>query len=101
MGYNITEGTVKWARTRVDELEKGLIYVGSAIENLEKVPEDLRNGAWLMDNQPDSDMIRSYAMDVEKLEEDLKKRLSEMKKDLRDIRRGIRKHEEVQHEHSA
>lgn len=101
MGYEIEDGTLKWAETRVQQLTEAEISVGCAIERLESVPTDLRDGALLMDDQPDSDVMRSYANDVEKLYKDLKKTFDDMVKDRKAIQKGIRKYKEARHDWSA
>lgn len=101
MGYEIEDGTLKWAETRVQQLTEAEISIGCAIERLESVPTDLRDGALLMDDQPDSDVMRSYADDVEKLYKDLKKTFDGMVKDRKAIRKGIRKYKEARHEWTA
>ena len=101
MGYEIEDGTLKWAETRVQQLTEAEISIGCAIERLESVPTDLRDGALLMDDQPDSDVMRSYANDVEKLYKDLKKTFDNMVKDRKAIQKGIRKYKEARHDWSA
>ena len=101
MGYEIEDGTLKWAETRVQQLTEAEISIGCAIERLESVPTDLRDGALLMDDQPDSDVMRSYADDVEKLYKDLKKTFDGMVKDRKAIQKGIRKYKEARHDWSA
>lgn len=101
MGYEIEDGTLKWAETRVQQLTEAEISIGCAIERLESVPTDLRDGALLMDDQPDSDVMRSYANDVEKLYKDLKKTFDDMVKDRKAIQKGIRKYKEARHDWSA
>ena len=98
MGYEIEDGTLKWAETRVQQLTEAEISIGCAIERLESV---LRDGALLMDDQPDSDVMRSYADDVEKLYKDLKKTFDGMVKDRKAIQKGIRKYKEARHDWSA
>lgn len=101
MGYEIEDGTLKWAETRVQQLTEAEISIGCAIERFESVPTDLRDGALLMDDQPDSEVMRSYANDVEKLYKDLKKTFDDMVKDRKAIQKGIRKHKEARHDWSA
>lgn len=101
MGYEIEDGTLKWAETRVQQLTEAEISIGCAIERLESVPTDLRDGALLMDDQPDSDVMRSYANDVEKLYKDLKKTFDDMVKDRKAIQKGIRKYKEARHDWSV
>lgn len=101
MGYEIEDGTLKWAETRVQQLTEAEISIGCAIERLESVPTDLRDGALLMDDQPDSDVMRSYADDVEKLYKDLKKAFDGMVRDRKAIQKGIRKYKEARHDWSA
>lgn len=101
MGYEIEDGTLKWAETRVQQLTEAEISIGCAIERLESVPTDLRDGALLMDDQPDSDVMRSYANDVEKLYKDLKKTFDGMVRDRKAIQKGIRKYKEARHDWSA
>lgn len=101
MGYEIKDGTLKWAETRVQQLTEAEISIGCAIERLESVPTDLRDGALLMDDQPDSDVMRSYANDVEKLYKDLKKTFDGMVRDRKAIQKGIRKYKEARHDWSA
>ena len=97
MGYEITKETVRWARTRVQQLEEARTEVGVALEDLEAVPMDLKGGAVLMEDQPESDMLKSFANDIEKLARDLRRHLSAMEKDLKDLRKGLRKYEEANH----
>lgn len=101
MGYEIEDGTLKWAETRVQQLTEAEISIGCAIERLESVPTDLRDGALLMDDQPDSDVMRSYANDVEKLYKDLKKTFDDMVRDRKAIQKGIRKYKEARHDWSV
>lgn len=101
MGYEIEDGTLKWAETRVQQLTEAEISIGCAIERLESVPTDLRDGALLMDDQPDSEVMRSYANDVEKLYKDLKKTFDDMVKDRKAIQKGIRKYKEARHDWSV
>ncbi|MBP5295179.1 MAG: hypothetical protein J6Y95_05605 [Lachnospiraceae bacterium] len=101
MGYEIEDGTLKWAKTRVQQLTEAEISIGCAIERLESVPTDLRDGALLMDDQPDSEVMRSYANDVEKLHKDLKKTFDDMVKDRKAIQKGIRKYKEARHDWSV
>lgn len=101
MGYVIEKGTVRWARTRVQQLEEARVEIGCVIERLEGVPKDLRGGALLMDDQPDSDVIRSYADDYEKLFKELKRTFSGMEKDLKALRTGIRKYEVASHDYDS
>lgn len=101
MGYEIEDGTLKWAETRVQQLTEAEISIGCAIERLESVPTDLRDGAFLMDDQPDSDVMRSYANDVEKLYKDLKKTFDDMVKDRKAIQKGIWKYKEARHDWSV
>lgn len=101
MGYEIEDGTLKWAETRVQQLTEAEISIGCAIERLESVPTDLIDGALLMDDQPDSDVMRSYANDVEKLYKDLKKTFDDMVKDREAIQKGIRKYKEARHDWSV
>lgn len=101
MGYEVEDGTLKWAETRVQQLTEAEISIGCAIERLESVPTDLRDGALLMDDQPDSDVMRSYANDVEKLYKDLKKTFDGMVRDRKAIQKGIRKYKEARHDWSA
>lgn len=101
MGYEIEDGTLKWAETRVQQLTEAEISIGCAIERLESVPTDLRDGALLMDDQPDSDVMRSYANDIEKLYKNLKKTFDDMVKDRKAIQKGIRKYKEARHDWSV
>ena len=101
MGYEIEDGTLKWAETRVQQLTEAEISIGCAIERLESVPTDLRDGALLMEDQPDSEVMRSYANDVEKLYKDLKKTFDDMVKDRKAIQKGIRKYKEARHDWSV
>ena len=98
MGYVIEKGTIRWARERVRQLEEARIEIGCAVERLEGIPKDLRGGALLMDDQPDSDVIRSFADDYEKLNKELTKAFSGMEKDLKALRTGIRKYEVKNHD---
>ena len=100
-GYLIEDGTIDWAEKRVQQLTEAEISIGCALEKLELVPRDLRDGAFLMDDQPDSDVMRSYADDIEKVYQDLKKAFDGMVKDRKAIQRGIRKYKEARHEWTA
>lgn len=97
-GYTIDDGTIDWAEKRVRQLNEAEISIGWALEKLELVPGGLRDGAFLMEDQPDSDIMRSFAADAEKLASDLKKRFRSMLKDRDEIRKGIRKYKEAHHE---
>ena len=98
MGYAISKGTVRWARTRVQQLEEARVEIGCAIERLEGIPSDLKGGAILMENQPESDVMISFADDISKTLKDLKKAFSAMEKDLKALRTGIRKYEVNNHD---
>lgn len=101
MGYTIDKGTISWARERVRQLEEARLEIGCVVERIDEIPKNLRDGALLMDDQPDSDMIRSFADDYEKLYEELKKTFSRMEKDLKALRTGIRKYEEASHDYDS
>ena len=75
MGYVITKETAPWATKREEQLRKSEIDIGAALEELEKVPGDLRAGADLIDDQPESDRIRSFADEVEKTAYELRRTL--------------------------
>lgn len=90
MDYMIDAGTVKWAERRVDELQEAEIHTGCALELLEGVPKLLRASGDRMDNQPESDMVRAFADDLEKLYVDLLNTFTGWKRDKRAIERGIR-----------
>ena len=98
MGYVIEKDTVRWARTRVQQLEEARLEIGCAVEKLEGIPSNLRAGAFLMEDQPDADVMRSFADDVEKLYAQLNKAFSGMEKDLKALRTGIRKYEVKNHD---
>lgn len=95
MGYTIDKGTIQWARKRVQQLEEARLEIGNAVEHAEGIPPGLRSGALLMDDQPDSDVMRSFADDYEKLNAELKKTLAGLEKELKAIKTGIRKYEEA------
>lgn len=101
MGYTIEKDNVRWARTRVQQLKEARLEIGCVVEKLEGIPKDLRGGALLMDDQPDSDVIRSYADDYEKLYKGLRKTFSGMEKDLKALQTGIRKYEEASHDYDS
>ena len=98
MGYVIDGGTLRWAEKRVQQVSEAEIEIGCVLERLEGMPKDLRSGAYLMDDQPDSDVMRSFAMDLEKLYTDLRQRFNAMVKDRKAIQKGIRKYKEARHE---
>ena len=101
MDYQIYEGTIKWAKKRVRQLTDAETSIGCAIEILECVPKELEEGAALMDDQFDSDMFRSYAMDIQRLFEQLSERFEAMKKDRDMIRRGIIQYEKGAAKHAG
>ncbi len=92
--YQIEAGTVTWARRRVEELYESKVDIGMALEQMANVPELLRVGADRMDNQPESDMARSFANDFERLISLLQQDFDSWMKDREDIAAGIRKYEE-------
>lgn len=94
MGYLIEAGTLDWAEKRVQQLKEAEVEIGCALEHLEIVPKDLRAGALLMYDQPDSDVMESFAMDLDNLFADLQKRFNAMVRDRKAIQTGIRKYEE-------
>lgn len=93
MGYKIDAGTIKWARRRVMELRCGTNKFGSAIESIESAINSLNDGAQDMDNQPESDMARSYLHDLQRMLPEMKTRLKEWEEDMREISKGIDKFE--------
>lgn len=101
MGYTIDKGTISWARERVRQLEEARLEIGCVVERIDEIPKNLRGGALLMDDQPESDAIRSFADDYEKLYEELKKTFSRMEKDLKALRTGIRKYEVASHDYDS
>ncbi len=101
MGYVIEKGTIQWARKRVQQLQEARLEIGNAVDRAESIPTDLRGGALLMDDQPDSDVMRSFADDYDKLNKQLQKAFSGMEKDLKALRTGIRKYEEASHDYDS
>ena len=101
MGYVFDSGTIDWAEKRVQQLTEAEMSIGCAIEKMEGVPGDLRDGAFLMDDQPDSDVMRSYALDIEKLYKDLKRTFTRMVRDRKAIQTGIRKFKEAHHDYDS
>lgn len=101
MGYTIDKGTISWARERVRQLEEARLEIGCVVERIDEIPKNLRDGALLMDDQPDSDVIRSFADDYEKLYKGLHKVFSGMEKDLKALRIAIRKYEVASHDYDS
>lgn len=93
MGYEMNERKIPWATKRVDQVKAAELEVGAALEALEKVPKGLRAGADLMDDQPDSDMVRSFANDLEKTAYELRHVLEGMVRDCKDIEKALAEYE--------
>lgn len=85
----VTEETVKWARQRAKELGDSEYDIGFAAERAAIVPVLLRCAADKMDNQPESEMVRSFANDYEKLTHELVKRLAEWKLERKTLVREV------------
>ena len=84
--YEIEAGTVAWARKRVQQLEYAEPEIGEALSYMNMAIDDLRAGADKMDDQPQSDAIRSYANDIEKQVKSLE---AMFKKDIVNDRKAI------------
>ena len=95
-GYTIDDGTVKWAEKRVAQLNAADRFIRESVLHLEQTVGSLDEAATLMDEQPDSDMIRSFQLDVEKMIKDLTDRHGKINDDRRAIQEAIKKFEEEQ-----
>ena len=95
MGYTLNRGTISWARKREQQLREAEISIGLAMDALGGVPQDLKDGALLMEEQPESDVMRSFADDVTKLHADLKKRLTALIKDKNALGKAILNYEKL------
>ena len=93
MDYKVTEGTIKWARKRVEQVNAAEIDIGAALEKMDGVVEEIRTGCDKMDDQWDSDVFRSYADDLEKILKAMRERFEELKKDRNIIFMAIYKFE--------
>ena len=93
MGYKVTEGTIKWARHRVKQINDAEVDIGAALEKMTGVADEIRSGCNKMDDQWDSDIFRSYANDLEKILETMNERFDELRKDRNVIAAGIREYE--------
>ena len=96
--YTLDSSTILWARTRVQQIDEAETEIGCAIERLMGIPGDLRGSAILMDNQPESDMMRSFADDAERLVNDLQSRFRGMLTDRGKLRVAIRRWEGNNHD---
>lgn len=87
--YKITPETCKWATRRCEQLYNGIIEAGTAMENLTQVLDALKRSADEMDDQPESDMVRSFIRDYEMIKRDLEKRIREWSMDRKAINIGL------------
>lgn len=93
-GYTLDKGTVKWAKQRWKELDDSNTETGLALELLEKVPGLLMAAADKMDNQPESEIVRSFASDIENMKVSLNMCFLAWISDKNRLRTAIRKYEE-------
>ena len=94
MDYRLDGKTIKWARTRCDQLLSAEINIGNVVERGETMALAIREACDQMDDQPESDMFRSLADDLERLFTELKDRHLALAKDRIALGRAICKYEE-------
>lgn len=93
MGYVLNRDTIKWARIREQQIREAEPELGAVMEKLEYLPKDIRCGVILIEDQPESSVMESFADDLEKLYTDYKKRFEAMIKDGNALGAAIRKYE--------
>ena len=93
MGYVLNRDTIKWARFREQMIQEAEPELGAVMEKLKDLPRDIRCGVILIEDQPESSVMESFADDIEKLYKDYKKRFTAMIRDKNALATAIRKYE--------
>ena len=90
MVYKIDGATIAWAQRRSDQLTDSENDIGCAIDRMNKAITCMLDGANEMDDQPESDMVRAFAKNLQALTYQLEARFKSWKRDKKEIDRGIR-----------